>query len=112
MSLLGYPAIAMVALSNVFSYWVSHSSLYDSNLLKVVHFRLNQGGLVHKGHHSLPEEVNDVPRRVRRRLLGEAPVHHVGREAGGLPKRRKWLFLLGPLIGTKEDSHFPRVGVG
>ena len=27
----------------------------------------------HQGHHSLPEEVNVEPRRVRRRLTGKTP---------------------------------------
>ena len=66
-----------------------------------------------EGHHSLPEEVNDRPKEVRRRLRGKTPIHQVdGREASPPPKRRKWPILPGPSRGSQEDGRFPRVGVG
>ena len=72
-----------------------------------------QGGGVGEGHHSPPEEVNDRPIKVRRRLRGKTPIHQVvGREASPPPKRRKWLFLPGPARGDQEGSHFPRIGGG
>ena len=52
------------------------------------------------GHHSLPEEVNDEPRVMRRRIRGKTPLHVVvGRGASPPPKRRKWLSLPGPVGG-------------
>ena len=59
----------------------------DFNSLEVVHFRLSYYGLGGVGHHSLPEEVNDGPRVVRRRIRGKTPIHQViGREASPPPK--------------------------
>ena len=121
LSLLGYPANAIVALSNGtlrirfcttpfagrFPPWelgsgeglgcFSHSFSPDEDL----------------GHHSPPGEVNDKPRLVRRRLRGKTPVLVVvGRVASPPAKRRKWLSLPGPSREHQESSHFPRVGVG
>ena len=65
------------------------------------------------GHLSLPEEVKDEPRSVRRRIRCKMPLHAVvGRGASPPPKRRKWLSLPGPVEGYQESSYFPRVGVG
>ena len=65
------------------------------------------------GHHSRPEEVNDGPKVVRRRLRHKTPGHLVvGRGSSPPPKRRKWLSLPGPSRGYQESSYFPRVGEG
>ena len=124
LGLLGYPAGGVSALSNGilrirycsypfakrFSPWGLCS---DSNSFEVVNLRLSQCGVGKAGHHSLPEEVNDGPKVVRRRIRGKTPVHEVlGKVASPPLKRRKWLFLPGPSRGYQESSHFPRVGVG
>ena len=55
----------------------------DTGFFNAVHSRFHQGGLVWEGHHSLPEEVNDEPSKVRRRLIGKTPIHQ-----GTLVRRR------------------------
>ena len=122
--LLGYPAGAVGALSNGFlrirycthpfarrlpTWGIGNNSIS----FEVIHARIGHCGVGDVGHHSLPEEVNDGPKVVRRRIRGVTPVHEVvGREASPPPKRRKWLSLPGPLRGFQESSYFPRVGVG
>ena len=66
-----------------------------------------------EGIHPLPGGVDEIP--VNLGGMGRSASSHVGslgEEVSPPPKRRKWLFLPGPAIGSKEDSHFPRVGVG
>ena len=80
--LLGYPAGAVDALSNGFLRirYCTHSFARrllpwgfgnDSISSEVIHFRIGHCSLGDVGHHSLPEEVNDGPKVVRRRIRGK-----------------------------------------
>ena len=60
------------------------------------------------GHHSRPEEVNDGPRVIRRRIRGKTPRHEVlGEVASPPPKRRKWLSIPGPSGGYPGQQPLP-----
>ena len=105
--------IVLILLQKDFSPWALGDASDVLEVVHSVHSKFFHGGLVGEGHHSLPEEVNDKPKVVRRRLRGKTPILNlVGREASPPPKQRKWLILPGPSRGSQENSHFPRVGVG
>ena len=76
--------------------------------------RCTQKSAVHcEGIHTLPGGVDEIPVK----FSGDGSVvsflhGSCGEGVSPPPKRRKWLFLPGPEIGSQEDSHFPRVGVG
>ena len=124
LDLLGYPAGAIGALSNkvlriryCFQPFARRLPPWSFGggypVSRDVHLQFNQGSVGQVGHHSRPEEVNDRPMGVRRRLTSKTPMHQVGdREASPPPKRRKWLPLPGPSRGCQESSYFPRIGVG
>ena len=123
MGLLGYPANAVVALSHGvlrFRYCTlpfARRFPWDLGTCggfgQLSHILTIQNGGADEGHHSLPEEVNDRPKEVRRRFRGKTPVHQVvGVEVGPPTKRKKRLSLPGPCWGCQESSYFPRVGVG
>ena len=85
----------------------------DGGFCKLLHSSFLMGSEMNLGHHALPEEANNKPKVVRRRLRGKSS--HVGgvdRETSPPPKRRKSLSLPGHLGGYQESSYFPRVGVG
>ena len=101
LDLMGYPAGAVGALSNkvlrIRYYTQPFAKRFPpwsigggSPGFRDTHLRVNQGSLGMEAHHSRPEEVNDRPKRVCRRLTRKTPIHLIrDREASPPPKRRK-----------------------